>query len=335
MANEHPTAINRRRVLAGAGVSALAVGMVLPAAASAAAPDTPPTELPPTDLASVGVTEQSGEVARQMLGSPVTTGAGSSPISGYVYRTLSMYDFFPFWADSKRSWNGYGTHCTAMAGPLRGSIEIPAGALVRDVEYYVSNNSGSNVVPFAAIYVPGNGSITVIGAQPTIASSASGIQTVRTDITAANYGPYPLGTRLIVNVDTPVSGLVQVNGARVGFSGGAGQTGLLPAPVRVYDSRLTDGQFTTNSSRTVTLPASVVPPGATGVLLNITAVGLAPGYFKVYPAGAAEPTSSSINYNPGEAIANAMVVGVNASRQLRVFSTSPAHIIFDVTGIVS
>lgn len=335
MATNSLSPINRRRVIAGAGAGALALGLALPAAAAAAAPDVPPTELPPTDLGSVGVTDAGGEVPQQLLGSPVTSGSGSSPVSGFTYRTLSMYDFFPFWPDSKRQWNGYGTHCIGVAGPLRGSVEIPAGALVRDVEYYVSNNSGNNVVPFAAIYVPGSGTITVIGAQPTISSSGSGIQVHRAEITSANWGPYPIGTRLIVNVDTPVNGLVQVNGARVGFSGGAGSVGLLPGPVRVYDSRETGGALAAGSGRTITLPPSVVPPGATGVLVNVTAVGIGWGFLKIYPAGAAEPAVSSINFNPGEAIANGIVVGVNASRQIRVYAGAAAHFILDVTGIVS
>src|SRR6185437_2244629 len=98
------------------------------------------------------------------------------------------------------------------------------GALVKDVEYYVYNNSGSNFYPDTYLYVPGQGTISSIGASAPV---PTGTSISATKVTVTQQGPYPLGSRLLVSASTPSTGLVQINGARVGFSQGAGTLGLL------------------------------------------------------------------------------------------------------------
>lgn len=270
-------------------------------------------------------------------GSPITGTIASQPVSGWTYRTVDMYDFKPFDPSARFTWGGSGTYTAGSAGTLRASVEIPAGALVREVEYYVYNSSTNSTAADAYLYVPGGGFISSIGASVTVPAGASSISAYRAVTTSTTWGPYPVGARLLVSVQTAADGSQQVNGVRVGFSGGAGTTGLLDAPIRAYDSRTSGGKLAAGTTRTVTLPSSVVVPGTTGAILNVTAVGAtAAGYLTVYSAAVGQPTASSINYRgDGSAIANGMTVAVSNARQIKIFAYSAVHVIVDVTGVIA
>lgn len=317
-ASAHP--VGRRGLILGAGAAALAAGVLAGAEPALAKP--PSTK---------GDGTATGRVHADS--SPISSTIASAPISGYTYRFVSMYDFRPFYGTSVWTWGGSGAYSAGGASPMRASIEIPAGALVRDVEYYVYNGSSSGTAGSAFIWVPGSGVIYDISADATI-PSGSGLSAVRA--VASQSGPYPLGARLVVNVSTPADGSIQVNGARAGFQLGAAATGLLDAPYRAYDSRTTGGKLAAGSTRTITLPASIVPPGTTGVLVNITAtLADGQGYLKVFSGAVAEPSASAINYSKNTPIANAMTVAVSNSRQLKIKASAPVHVIVDITGTIA
>ncbi len=76
-------------------------------------------------------------------------------------------------------------------------------------------------------------------------------------------------------------------------------------------------------------------PGVTGVLVNITATGAtADGYLKVYPGNASAPAASALNFQE-KSIANAIVVGVSSSRQIKIYASRTVHVIVDITGTLS
>jgi hypothetical protein len=317
--------IGRRGLIIGAGAAALVAGAaaVKPAAAKPSSPH-----------GSEVITH-----ARSADGSPITTTIASAPISGFTYRTVCMLDFEPVDPGSGRTWDsqgGGGVYTPNAFAALRATVEIPPGALVRDVEYYIYNNSGSPVSPDTYLYVAGTGFISSIGAIVSVPSSGS-ITATRAVVPAATYGPYPLASRLLVSLTTPTDGMVQINGARVGFTQGSGDIGLLSTPYRAYDSRVSGGKLTAGSTRTVTLPSSIVVPGTSGVIVNLTAVnGEANGYLKLFSAAAAEPTSSALNFSSsGAAIANGLIVAVSSSRQIKVKASQTVHFVVDVTGSVA
>lgn len=65
----------------------------------------------------------------------------------------------------------------------------------------------------------------------------------------------------------------------------------------------------------VAIPTSVVPSGASAVVLNVTAIGAsAPGYLSTYAATGAAPTStiSNLNFAAGQDVANSVTVQDNA-----------------------
>ncbi len=310
--------VSRRALFAGAAGAALLAGGVASPATADAAP-----------AGGDGV----APAAVQPDGQPGPTSIGSAPRSGYVYRSACMYDFRPFDPAGQPTWGGSGVYTAGVSTPLRATFEVPAGALLKDVEWYVYNTG----VPVSASlyqYTPGSGLIWNLTADTSIPSSAQ-TAAYRTAIPAADAGPYSVGSRLLASLSTPTDGSVQINGVRLGFTQAAATTGLLPAPVRAYDSRVTGGPVVAGTTRTVTLPSSVVVPGVTGVLVNITATGAtADGYLKVYPGNASAPAASALNFQE-KSIANAIVVGVSSSRQIKIYASRTVHVIVDITGTLS
>lgn len=124
-----------------------------------------------------------------------------------------------------------------------------------------------------------------------------------------------------VAVTFGAGGLVAVNAA-----GGVDSTTVMTDPVRVLDSRdPTDvglaGPFAsrvseklqiTGSIPTTTGVKTVVPSGATGVLLNVTTVfSTANGFISIRPGDATGlPTTSSLNFEAGQVAPNAVLVAL-------------------------
>jgi hypothetical protein len=327
--------IGRRGVILGAGSAALVAGSGLTNPAAAAQPMSQGDGVAPSGDGTVPSGD--GVAAARVAapeGSPITTTIASAPVSGFIYRTVSMYDFVPFYPASQRTWGGSGIYTAGTSGPVRATVEIPPGALVRDVEYYVYNNSGSDVFPDTYLYVAGSGSLASIGASVAV-PSGSAITAMRVVVPPTGYGAYPLASRVLVSLTTPTTATVQINGARVGFSQGSGGVGMFDTPIRAYDSR----HFTklnAGSTRTVTLTPDIVPPGATALLVNVTAVnGEAAGYLRVYSAAAAQSPASLYFKGDGKPIANWQIVGVSAARKIKVYASKRVHFVIDVTGIVS
>ncbi len=69
-------------------------------------------------------------------------------------------------------------------------------------------------------------------------------------------------------------------------------------------------------------------------LLNVTVAGATgPGFVTAYPAGAANPGSSNVNFGTGHVIANRVIVPVNPTTgQVTLLSATPTNIIVDVSG---
>ena len=91
-------------------------------------------------------------------------------------------------------------------------------------------------------------------------------------------------------------------------------------PDRILDTRAATnvglvGPFESGVSRKLQVTGAVVPVGATGVLLNVTAVNpSADGFVSVRPGDAAgAPTTSSVNFLAGDIVANSVQVRMPAA----------------------
>ncbi len=112
-------------------------------------------------------------------------------------------------------------------------------------------------------------------------------------------------------------------------------------PVRILDSRASSqvgpysSPWTTQLIRDVTVAgANGVPANATAVALNVTATGTtASSHLRIFPKGSALPTASSLNWQAGWTIPNAVTVKVGTGGQVSVYNNSGrADVVIDVVG---
>jgi hypothetical protein len=129
----------------------------------------------------------------------------------------------------------------------------------------------------------------------------------------------------------------------------AGETHLLPVPLRAYDSRDNGGaKIAALETRTISLANGkdaqgvsqiALPPGATAAIVTLTVtdtVGAAGtgGFLKLYSAAISEPATSSINWaGVDQNVAVSTQVAVDATGQVKVTGgANPTHFIIDVIG---
>lgn len=104
-------------------------------------------------------------------------------------------------------------------------------------------------------------------------------------------------------------------------------------PERVMDTRTgLGGARRLAAGSTVTLDVSTLPAGTTGVALNVTsAVASARGFLTVYPCSAKRPSTSTVNFAPGETRANNTIVGLGGGK-VCIYALSPTEVVVDLTG---
>jgi hypothetical protein len=127
----------------------------------------------------------------------------------------------------------------------------------------------------------------------------------------------------------------------------AGQLHLLPAPLRLYDSRAgTDGPLGAGGQRTVALAAAAVtatpPPEVplqpTGAMISLTlTLTVDRGFVAVFAAGAKYQGNSNINwFGDNQSLAVTTVTAIDAAQKITVLAGGPdgasTHVIVDVIG---
>ena len=125
---------------------------------------------------------------------------------------------------------------------------------------------------------------------------------------------------------------------------GLAQLPMLPSPQRVADTRTSGGPLPMGSTRCFAVAGlDGVPSNASGVILNVTAVGYGTqGWLTVFPAGQPLPPTSTLNFDPSEyAIGNAALVRLGTNGQVCVNvganggATGSSQVILDVMGSFS
>jgi hypothetical protein len=110
----------------------------------------------------------------------------------------------------------------------------------------------------------------------------------------------------------------------------AGRFVPLPAPSRMLDTRLTGSTMAASETRTYLAAGAA---GASAVVLNVTTISQAPGYWQVFPAGSAQPSTSNVNsMYQGQVASNQVIVPVDAAGQFSVFSSNGGELIIDLIG---
>jgi PKD repeat protein len=119
----------------------------------------------------------------------------------------------------------------------------------------------------------------------------------------------------------------------------SGATYHAVSPTRALDTRNDtglSGPFTNHAARTFTVAG--IPSNATAVTGNLTVTGqTSSGYLYIGPVATNNPTSSTLNFPPGDDRANLVAVQLGTGRTLSITFVAPsngpsAQVIFDVTG---
>lgn len=123
---------------------------------------------------------------------------------------------------------------------------------------------------------------------------------------------------------------------------GAGYTAVSPA--RLVDTRATgetidglqegEGIRPADSELVVqVVDRAIVPDDASGVVVNVTAIGATQnGFITVYDCEGTRPTASSLNYVAGVNSPNEVIAGLNADGEICVYTLRSIHIAVDVVG---
>jgi hypothetical protein len=124
----------------------------------------------------------------------------------------------------------------------------------------------------------------------------------------------------------------------MGWFGPAGQTEYVEVapPQRLFDSRAAAFGATkiqAGQSKELHVVGAFVPPNARSVVLNVTIADPdAAGYAAAYPGGASQPNTSNLNYRAGQAIPNAVIVGLGPTGTINVFTSATTNLLVDVVG---
>src|SRR6185436_15116049 len=109
-------------------------------------------------------------------------------------------------------------------------------------------------------------------------------------------------------------------------------------PCRVFDTRVTGPALASSTAQTVAMTGVCgIPSSAKAVAINATVVGPGGmGWLTVFPADAALPATSNLNYATGKTRANNAIVPLSTIGELKVFNynsnASATHFIIDIVG---
>jgi sugar lactone lactonase YvrE len=125
----------------------------------------------------------------------------------------------------------------------------------------------------------------------------------------------------------------------VGWYGDQGSRFNSLVPARILDTRTGTGGFTAvGPGSTIDVPftgvGGVPASGVSAVVLNLTVTQpTAGGFLTVFPSGTARLTTSSINFLPGQTVANMAVAKVGSDGKVSIYNAAGAtHVVVDVVG---
>jgi hypothetical protein len=161
----------------------------------------------------------------------------------------------------------------------------------------------------------------------------------------ASFGPLsfavPNGENVITATATDPAGNTSEFSTCVTAISGALSYYSVP-PCRVVDTRNAAGPYggpaiVANANRTFVFAGQCgVPVGARAVVLNIAVTqSTAGGDLRLFPAGAALPLTSAINYNAGKTRADDAIIQLGSGGDLTVHCDQPSgtvQVILDVAG---
>lgn len=213
--------------------------------------------------------------------------------------------------------------------------QVPPGARITEVTFAVVKSAGyvGNATLFAYRMI--SGALTTLDFKNTTALPQQAAEqyvslTVNSDAGWVVDNEQAATHWLVATLATS-----RLNSVRVGYIDPTPRPFHPIAPKRVYDSRLIAplGPLASGNNRVISVAngyvtdtttldvPDVVPAGATAIAYNVTIVNtVGSGYLSVNPGDATTLGGSSINwFQPGQTLANGLVVKLDTNRQIKVF----------------
>ena len=201
----------------------------------------------------------------------------------------------------------------------------------------VPNAATAAVLNITSVDAYGSGFVTIFPTG-TARPNASSLNADAPGRVIANMVTVKLGGGSVdIFMNTPMHLVVDVSGAYLPVSSevAAGRLETIPTGARrATDTRTRGYPMAPGTMLNVDLTATGVPTSAAAVVVNVTAVDANVGFWTVYPAGQAQPRTSSLNIDgvgqtrPGQAIVQLS----GGRRSINVFSQSGGHLVVDVAG---
>lgn len=215
-------------------------------------------------------------------------------------------------------------------------------------------SNGSNTIGTAGVQGIGSswnpGLVASNTGHPSLQLAPISTTTLPTGGSGSNKKPFP-GSFIVLSDGSlhysPAAGQWVPLSGPAGFAQGA--FCLLANPIRILDTRpgkpaainpgipIASGATFNLQVTGETVESIEIPAGAVGVVGNVTVANpKGAGFLTLFPAGATQPTASSINYTAGESIANGVIVKLSTSGQMDIFAgVSTTDVIFDATGFIA
>jgi hypothetical protein len=148
----------------------------------------------------------------------------------------------------------------------------------------------------------------------------------------ANQANIEVGTngRICVFSNVTIDVVVDV----MGWWGGGGSPYGAVRPARLYDSR--PNRRPTGSTTVLQVggqSAAGIPSNAKAASLNLTVTGpVGSGFLTAWPCDQPQPTTSNLNFGPGQTIANVASVDLAANGTVCIYTHMATFLVVDVTG---
>ncbi len=257
--------------------------------------------------------------------------SSSSSSSGYLYNPISPLRICDTRTGNPSGLSGIEAQCNSKEPQGGSSFSIDVAGIAN-----IASNATAVALSLTAVQPQSGGFLSLYpsGSFP----GTSNLNFVA-GVTIANFVVVPLSSSGKIEIYTSATTNILVDVS--GYYSSTGSMLEVASPVRICDTRPSSGEpyagDTLGSSSVLQLKVGGVggvPDTATAVVINVTVTNTtANSYLTVYPAGAAQPVASSLNWRPGSTIADLVVVKVGTSGTIDIYNfAGSTDVIVDVEG---
>jgi len=278
-----------------------------------------------------GIGSAGAAPGRLVAAGPALDPAADPLVPGLTYTVIDGTAFTP--RDSDSAWNrsiaNQGANLTS-GGTLVAPIDLPVGALLKEVTLYYLSSLASNAQVASVQRKAFIGGYEELAPPATLPKSDS-LLAFTWDVNEVVNGTatYALFVNTFDNTQL-------VGGMRVGYVAPASPAFFPLAQItRVLDTRTTGGKLAPNEERTVSLG---LPAGSRAGVINLTVTETeAGGFVAAFPAGTAYAGNSSINwFGPNQNLANGVICAVDGAGRITIRGgVNKTHVVIDVQGYLT